>query len=67
MKTSANTPPHSINEADAGGLNLKVPAAETGKVGEGLIDLDEDDPADFVDAARKSRFWERESETPDIV
>jgi catalase len=35
--------------------------------GEGLIDLDEDDPSDFVDAARKSRFWERESETPGIV
>jgi len=36
--------------------------------GKGLIDLDEqDDIEDFIDAARTSRFWERESETPDIV
>ena len=36
--------------------------------GEGLIDLDdEDDPQDFIEAARTSRFWERESETPGIV
>jgi catalase len=36
--------------------------------GDGLIDLDEDaEVGDFVEAARKTRFWERESETPGIV
>ena len=36
--------------------------------GEGLIDLDdEDDVQDFIEAARTSRFWERESETPGVV
>jgi hypothetical protein len=36
--------------------------------GEGLIDLDdEDDLLDFIEAARTSRFWERESETPGVV
>ena len=36
--------------------------------GEGLLDLDEgNDPKSFIEAARTSRFWERESETPGIV
>jgi catalase len=36
--------------------------------GQGLIDLDdEDDVQDFIEAARTSRFWERESETPGVV
>ena len=36
--------------------------------GEGLIDLEEAHGVeDFIEAARKSRFWERESETPGIV
>ena len=36
--------------------------------GGGLIDLDEEDGIEgFIEAARTSRFWERESETPSIV
>jgi catalase len=36
--------------------------------GKGLIDLDEeDDVKSFIQAARTSRFWERESETPGVV
>jgi hypothetical protein len=36
--------------------------------GKGLIDLDEeDDVKGFIQAARTSRFWERESETPGVV
>jgi catalase len=36
--------------------------------GEGLIDLEEDaEVEDFIEAARTSRFWERESETPGVV
>ncbi len=36
--------------------------------GEGLIDLNgEDSIEDFIEAARTSRFWERESETPGVV
>jgi catalase len=36
--------------------------------GEGLIDLDdEDDLQDFIEAAHRGRFWERESETPGVV
>jgi catalase len=36
--------------------------------GDGLIDLDEDsDVEDFIEAARTTRFWERESETPGVI
>jgi catalase len=38
------------------------------KPGDGLVDLDgRSTLADFIAGARKSRFWERESETPDVV
>jgi catalase len=38
------------------------------KPGDGLVDLNgKSTVADFIAAARKSRFWERESETPDVV
>jgi catalase len=36
--------------------------------GDGLVDLDEDaEVEDFIGAARTTRFWERESETPGVV
>ena len=36
--------------------------------GEGLIDLDKNsDAGEFIEAARMTRFWERESETPGVV
>ena len=50
------------------GIPLLAAKAANLQPGGGLIKLDgKDSLTDFIAAARKSRFWERESETPDIV